>query len=860
MKNYWSIKPIKLQKKPLGTFKVPNFTTLKPVETFSLTPKKINTPQNVKKKDMSYAQAKRAFPRLSPFGDYDKDFRVNMYDCRPFNPLMHKVPEGYEDRVVPSYARPNVTWKALWEEAERKLPHIFTTGDSVEEENSLKLKDALLKREETLKKFKESQGGKDLPFKDLVGIYRCGTVEVDRVQTQLTQHLLLKFLKTCHPTKNFSFDYDDEPKIVTVTDYATGETSRANVSQYLPQKNQTPPHIQNLLTLFSPTTNVTIQITDYPIDILQKSTVVSTAEKKGRGVKYGVEDLDWKSCETKGREQLGLAGFDASGGCECDIEFNNAIAWFYLGDKQPGKDFPQGRVMLRWGTTTGDWKGTPDVGIEFFPGSKEISREDYPHWAFDPDKKRGFYGINPSVTGALIGELQQVLWDKGYNSHVISAPYTYTGFCDTVYGHHVTPWYKKIPKQKAEKSRLDIKDTYKEILERPKMPSGFQYHFLNSKVGEDRWNIASRREARPDIVSMLSTDYSENVRRRVVDRSPSWGPLPPRAQKQFLKDNSDDIRYRYGIREDTSEEHKIEVIKTTPQFAVACAEWNQTNYYTSLKCTPKIREALIHSKFPEVQRAMTKRDDLNNDEINILAQSEQKLTRADLVRSYHDKMEDTTFKVLASDTDAEVREAVASSKTIEKYPELLEELARSGDELTQKAILLNHSNIKSNIYEILVGRGNKDVISLVMESPDIPDALFKKILSGIPADALDKVRLLDTMSRPSSKIKRRLIARRYLTDPQLISSVGLESIARDWTDDPIILKEVIKYLEDNQSNENSTLGIMDNLALSNNLPEHMRNDVFAYLIANGDEGVKKNLLRNNTVPEIIKSTLKEGLY
>ena len=37
------------------------------------------------KKEMNWAQAKRAFPKLRPFSDADKDGIYNMFDCKPFN-------------------------------------------------------------------------------------------------------------------------------------------------------------------------------------------------------------------------------------------------------------------------------------------------------------------------------------------------------------------------------------------------------------------------------------------------------------------------------------------------------------------------------------------------------------------------------------------------------------------------------------------------------------------------------------------------------------------------------------------------------------------------------------------------------
>lgn len=52
--------------------------------------------RNIKKKNMTWSQAKRKYPYLSPVGDYDKDGVINIYDCKPFDPKRqgpkHKKP------------------------------------------------------------------------------------------------------------------------------------------------------------------------------------------------------------------------------------------------------------------------------------------------------------------------------------------------------------------------------------------------------------------------------------------------------------------------------------------------------------------------------------------------------------------------------------------------------------------------------------------------------------------------------------------------------------------------------------------------------------------------------------------------
>jgi len=51
---------------------------------FTFKPVKLNSsPQ--KKSDMNWKQAKKAYPKLKPFGDADRDGVKNRFDCKPFD-------------------------------------------------------------------------------------------------------------------------------------------------------------------------------------------------------------------------------------------------------------------------------------------------------------------------------------------------------------------------------------------------------------------------------------------------------------------------------------------------------------------------------------------------------------------------------------------------------------------------------------------------------------------------------------------------------------------------------------------------------------------------------------------------------
>jgi hypothetical protein len=55
----------------------------------------IKNVNKVKKKDLTWAQARVRFPKLNPMGDADKDGVKNWVDCQPFN--KKKQDAGFKD-------------------------------------------------------------------------------------------------------------------------------------------------------------------------------------------------------------------------------------------------------------------------------------------------------------------------------------------------------------------------------------------------------------------------------------------------------------------------------------------------------------------------------------------------------------------------------------------------------------------------------------------------------------------------------------------------------------------------------------------------------------------------------------------
>jgi tRNA nucleotidyltransferase (CCA-adding enzyme) len=83
--SFWNSKPSKLVK--TKSVKPKLFFQPKFIQPIKITPKIIK--KNILKQKLTYPQAVKRYPRLSPFGDADRDGKLNMFDCYPFNRKKH---------------------------------------------------------------------------------------------------------------------------------------------------------------------------------------------------------------------------------------------------------------------------------------------------------------------------------------------------------------------------------------------------------------------------------------------------------------------------------------------------------------------------------------------------------------------------------------------------------------------------------------------------------------------------------------------------------------------------------------------------------------------------------------------------
>jgi hypothetical protein len=121
-------------------------------------PVKLNNIRLIKRMplyNLTWSQASMRFPRMSPFGDKDRDGIPNMFDCRPFNKKKHGDPilhwrsrydvddepeqsEGDKSAIIKA-----VWWKKQWKdfrEEKRKgnIPDSVDINEFVENRKNIK--------------------------------------------------------------------------------------------------------------------------------------------------------------------------------------------------------------------------------------------------------------------------------------------------------------------------------------------------------------------------------------------------------------------------------------------------------------------------------------------------------------------------------------------------------------------------------------------------------------------------------------------------------------------------------------------------------------------------------------------------
>jgi hypothetical protein len=79
---------------------------------------------SITKKNMNWKQAKARYPRLSPFGDADRDGVKNKFDCHPFDRKRQDDPETENSRpIVRTLKQDRNHLPEVMEKLEKKHPN-----------------------------------------------------------------------------------------------------------------------------------------------------------------------------------------------------------------------------------------------------------------------------------------------------------------------------------------------------------------------------------------------------------------------------------------------------------------------------------------------------------------------------------------------------------------------------------------------------------------------------------------------------------------------------------------------------------------------------------------------------------------
>ena len=270
-----------------------------------------------KKKKMSTKTALKT--GINPWGDADRDGYINMFDCRPFDQDKHSVYAEDEDRPVPSYIKPKLTYGQVFQKGEQQMK-MFTS--EVGEEGgpaSDMLTQALRRREEMKHKYK------DIPIRKVVGTHDIH-IEGQSVITPIIKNLSIDYLNKIHPEKQYR-DTDEPDKLVridtergtlkkvplaselqkppsgmfsnqfklqplkgkqegslshdtrrndiklNITSYRRGKPQKTSYRINAKQQYQPPWYIADLAKHLSKGKPMKMYITDEPIDVLQKSKI-----------------------------------------------------------------------------------------------------------------------------------------------------------------------------------------------------------------------------------------------------------------------------------------------------------------------------------------------------------------------------------------------------------------------------------------------------------------------------------------------------------------------------------------------------------------------------------------------------------
>lgn len=535
MYSYWSKKNKKQLSKTEKFMKYPSFGIVPP----GIVHGKPN-------KELSYLKARKKY-RLAPFADYDKDGRVNAFDCRPFDSKKHAVSERLKNIPVFSTTEPGLTIGKVFEQAEEYFPE-FSRGHRKEEHESQRLESALMRRRELVHE--------KLPVDKVLGYHKLKP-PTGREETVLAHDYIINWLKGRNPV----YEYELSPKSpTTITIIEPPETKpevkeilESRIEKYrkqiehekrkekpskkeigirmgkvkkaeswlLGQKRErpissalegklterekdimgfrvgsaevpfkAPERISGLTKHIEPHKEMQVYLSDSPIDIMRKSSTRPWADI---------------SCERLG------GGYDE--GIYSDIALRSVVGYIYPKGKKHGVHDPSGRVMLRWGKTE---EGLFGMGVEDVtygqpesmnrPIAYDIQeRVLKPRGLTFPQIKSGDYGGYSDVKR----DDGVITYEKRKKPHTMDIESAKTRFEEK----------SKIPLPFAMNLALGTPEEKKVALRSPDLPHSYVKSLAQptEKVFV-RQKVAQREGLEPDIRELLSKDLNVHVLTDLLDK------------------------------------------------------------------------------------------------------------------------------------------------------------------------------------------------------------------------------------------------------------------------------------------------------------------------------------------------------
>ena len=838
-KNMFNMKPIKMMKvkqMPISINKTKSFSFKSPkmMNIPSIGTRK-KAPPRKPNKNLTYPQA-RGYYSLSPYGNWDKDKVLNINDCRPFDFTRHAVPEEHKKKKVQIYSKrgpEQPTFKSVFADAEKRLPQMFKGSD--EHKCSTLLSSALLEREQV----------GETPFKDVVGIYTID-VQMDPAQAQLVQRYLGDYLIRAFPDQHFEFSKKTPTKVVVtdldsdnvkkraqmmvdgmgrktgrnlvvrrlksgsfvVVDVDTKETIRKfvpkseekNVANYL---RDAPKNIKDLLTLLNPGSKVKVWITDHPVDVLMKT-----------------EGQSWTSCERWGG-QLESGPFG-------DVKAKNAVAYYYFGNKVPGKDKASGRIMLRWGKTPGGRKG---IGIEkdVYPYSKSSAEE-------------GKYNMHIGL--ALRQGLQDLLQSMGYSKGTVRVKGNMGFYSDLAGGSSTDITYYPYERRKAEK--IDIHKYKQQISEKKDLPEPFVEQLAFETSPTIRKRIARQTKLSRPHIHRFAKDTADEVRYEIAARK----PLPyPDVVKTLSKDTHAPIRAALIEKVDIEAGEELKLSKEVIRNILSDADAAYQLASSGKKQHPDVLMILTKHRNETVRKAVAGRDNLPPDIVNILRRDKSPTVLSKIFDRHG--IRDVDVKELVKRNDSEINDILVYYYK-GQFPEpLLLNIIKSGNSSTQQQIAAKGQQLSPKIVRALLDTDREIVLQQLATRKDLPASVYEE-LAGSGFEEVQYQLLFENDMIASKRTLLESMLKKILPDADddlvhdIIDKLPMtDNIARE-----IVKSKAIHRDWEVQGALLSKFGL---------LSRPVRTELVKMFIEIGDKDILKTMLGSRDVPEAAKEVIRELL-